>query len=225
MLTESGVLTAPCYCSVFPLTKHALAKKCLHAFRALSECRRPACFRLLLLRHLHAHVHAVANTPQLMHKHTWNARFNSADEFRKMELKSLNFWHCLFLVSGVGPGGDAVAFSPLLSHHDRRHCWAEHNLRDALTKRVTNECGKWEYQFDELCYSINAINFPVALLSKMESRMMKLCYRTFYGGESEGEKENEGAGIFFCVCYWKKEIVVLLAGCTSRALFNLSLAS
>lgn len=50
---------------------------------------------------------------------------------------------------------------------------AQRHLGDALTKRVPNECGKWEYQFDELCYSISAINFPVAPLSKMESRMIE----------------------------------------------------
>lgn len=58
-----------------------------------------------------------------------------------------------------------------LSSYTQRH------LGDALTKRVPNECGKWEYQFDELCYSISAINFPVALLSKMESRMIEPLFR------------------------------------------------
>lgn len=51
--------------------------------------------------------------------------------------------------------------------------YTQRHLRDALTKRVPNECRKWEYQFDELCYSISAINFPVAPLSKMESRMIE----------------------------------------------------
>lgn len=58
-----------------------------------------------------------------------------------------------------------------LSSYTQRH------LGDALTKRVPNECGKWEYQFDELCYSISAINFPVALLSKMESWMIEPLFR------------------------------------------------
>lgn len=52
-------------------------------------------------------------------------------------------------------------------------CYAQRHLGDALTKRAPNECGKWEYQFDELCYSISAINFPVAPPSKMESRMIE----------------------------------------------------
>lgn len=61
----------------------------------------------------------------------------------------------------------------------------QRHLGDALTKRVPNECGKWEYQFDELCYSIRAINFPVAPPSKMESRMMEplLRYLILFLGE------------------------------------------
>lgn len=60
--------------------------------------------------------------------------------------------------------------SPQLPHTQR-------HLRDALTKRVPNECGKWEHQFDELCYSISAINFPVAPLSKTESWMIEPLFR------------------------------------------------
>lgn len=56
-------------------------------------------------------------------------------------------------------------------------CFAQRHLGDALTKKAPNECGKWEYQFDELCYSISAINFPVAPPSKMESRMIEPLFR------------------------------------------------
>lgn len=100
-----------------------------------------------------------------------------------------------------------------LSSYTQRH------LGDALTKRVPNECGKWEYQFDELCYSISAINFPVALLSKMESRMIEPLFRyliLFLGsclprvclwecvreeerGSGEGERFLEGGGFILFV--------------------------
>lgn len=69
--------------SMLPLTKHAPTKYCSYALRALCERGFPACFPLLLLCHLHAHIHAVTNTPQLMRKQTRNARFNLLMDPRK----------------------------------------------------------------------------------------------------------------------------------------------
>lgn len=100
---------------------------------------------------------------------------------------------------------------------------AQRLLRGAFTKRVPNECGKWEYQFDELCYSISAINFPVAPLSKMESRMIEPLFRyliLFLGSCRRAYpyvclnvwEEQWGREIFFFlgeshfVCEWKKKL-------------------
>lgn len=121
--------------------------------------------------------------------------------------------------------------------------YTQRHLGDALTKRVPNECGKWEYQFDELCYSISAINFPVAPLSKMESRMIEplLRYLILFLGSClrayrmcvwmcvcvRVREEQWGREIFRGVSFCfgtEKEIVFLLVRCT-RLVFALSLLS
>lgn len=130
-----------------------------------------------------------------------------------------------------------AVLSPLLS---LQLPYTQRHLGDALTKRVPNECGKWEYQFDELCYSISAINFPVAPLSKMESRMIEPLFRYLifrqlpvcicvwvcvwcWVWEKQWGREIFFRGASFCL-WAEKEIVFLLVHRT-RLVFALSLLS
>lgn len=102
---------------------------------------------------------------------SWST-FLATNSVQSSVKKKVEFWVLLLRMSlSLVPLAVLTTFlSPQLQYTQR-------HLGDALTQRALNECGKWEYQFDELCYSISAINFPVAPLSKMEFRMIEPLFR------------------------------------------------